>query len=442
MNRARRVACRALLALEKGRTQRLDQTLDGAELSVDDRGLARELAYGVERNRELLDAVLATFVTRALPRDPLPLVVLRLGAYQILFLSRVPPHAAVNETVGLLSARHGRGFVNAVLRQLVGAVVERDADTLADREITLVAGRALVAPRAALPDRQQDRVGHLAVRYSLPRFLMQRWCDRYGDAAEQIAAASSRTPSVWLRARRDEGATALATALAAAGVETEPGDEPLSLRWTGGVSPFATSLFAEGRFVAQDPTAMAAVAALAAVPGETILDLCAAPGTKATALAEAVGTSGKVYAYDANPARRPRIADNAHRLRLRDILLVVDDLATVPEVDAVLVDAPCSNTGVLARRVEVRRRLSPAMIDGLVVVQRRLLEEALGRVRAGGRVLYSTCSIEPEENETLVASVVANRGHVELQRSILPDPPHHDGGFHALVRRPVRGSGD
>jgi 16S rRNA (cytosine967-C5)-methyltransferase len=434
MSGARSLACQALLALEKGRAQRLQDSLRARALGAADRRLARELAFGVERQRALLDAVLEALAERGLPRDPLLRVALRLGAYQLLFLSRVPPHAAVHETVALVP--RGRAFVNALLRALAAGVRIGAADPARPRrEIELPDGRALVLDVDALPD-PRARSAWLAVRYSVPEFLARRWLERHGDEqAERIAAAASRTPAVWLRARRAIGAAALQEELAAAGVHTERGAHPLLLRWSGGGSPFSTAAFVAGRFVAQDPTALAAVEALDAQPGETVLDLCAAPGTKATALAELVAPAGRVFAWDAIAARRARIRENAHRLRLADVLCVVDDLAGVPAVDAVLVDAPCSNTGVLARRVEVRRRVTGAAIEALAAAQRELLREALARVRPGGRVLYSTCSIEPEENEAVVGAALGAAARLVAEHLTLPDPPDHDGGFWARLER-------
>jgi 16S rRNA (cytosine967-C5)-methyltransferase len=198
--------------------------------------------------------------------------------------------------------------------------------------------------------------------------------------------------------------------------------------------------FSEGHFSVQDLTAMKAVDLLNPQPGETVWDLCAAPGTKSTAIAERMQNQGRVLATDIHSARLTRIEDNRRRLGL-DIIAVQtispagEDLPSGP-FDAVLVDAPCSNTGVLGKRPEARWRLKPSDIEELSGLQLRLLENACERVKPGGRVVYSTCSIEPEENQAVIKALLDRRADWELatQLTFWPGRPA-DGGFAALLRR-------
>lgn len=435
MRSARSAAWRALVALEKGKVPRLDDALVRRGLSRADRALALELARGTERSRLFLDAVLGVIVDRGLPSDPRVRVALRLGAYQLLRLTRIPPYAAVAETVALL--RGQRGFANAVLRRLATCVQPRAANPEAPRrEAALGDERALVLGVDWLPDPEKQHAAYHATLHGLPVFVVERWQKFYGaQVAEQLAAAADRAPSVTLRVNRRLGdAAALQARLADEDVQTEPLDSPLLLRVSGGGSPFGGATFKEGWFVAQDPTSFAAVEAVGAQPGETVVDLCAGPGTKAAFLAEAVAPEGRVHAYDVSDARRLPIAENARRLGLEENLVVHDDPDALPTADRVMVDVPCSNTGVLARRVEVRRRLREGGWAELIEKQSALLTRALELVRPGGTVVYSTCSIEPEENEELVRAVAAEHRVVREMRT-LPDPPAHDGGFHAIVQR-------
>lgn len=428
---ARSAAHRALVEVARAHGARLSDHLDTAGLEPRDRALAREISFGVERRRRLLDFVLGSLAARGLPADPRALAALRIGAYQLLYLTRIPSHAAVDESVSL-AGRRTAGFVNAVLRRLCRAIAARPADPSRSRGELELEGDRTLQLEVELP---ADATARLALLQGLPGFLVRRWVDRFGETrAARIAAASSRTPVVCLRASARAGsAQELSRRLGEEGVECRTIEHPDMLAWTGGASPFETAAFGEGLFVAQDPTSVAAAQALGARAGEQVLDLCAAPGTKSTLLAEQVGPDGRVYAWDADHARLALVAENAERLRLPQLVLV-DDPGALPPMDRVLVDAPCSNTGVLARRVEVRHRIRASDIASCARAQVEMLRRAVGAVREGGRIVYSTCSIEAEENEQVVSELVSE-GTVRLvdQVTTLPDSPRHDGGYHAVL---------
>ncbi|HEX5050861.1 MAG TPA: transcription antitermination factor NusB [Planctomycetota bacterium] len=428
---ARAAALHALVALDRGRSDRLRAVLDEVPLAPRERSLANELAHGVLRRERLLDFVLDGLAHRGLPKDPRLRAALRLGAYQVLFVAGVPAHAAVHETVALV--RNNKGFANALLRRLAERVQPRAADPAAPTtELVLRADRSLELPKP-LP---ADDVERLAIVHSLPGSLLQRWRQRFtGDELRQIAEAASAVPGVFLRVSAGRDREALRAALGAAGVACEPVDHPRLLRWVGGSSPFASAAFRGGQFVVQDPTALAAAEAVPCGAGSTVVDLCAAPGTKTTLIAERVRPGGRVFAFDPDPARRARIAENVARLGLEDPVCIVDDFGALPLADAVLADVPCSNTGVLGRRVEVRRRLATTTFTSLAALQRELLARAIELTRPGGAVVYSTCSIDREENEEVVAAVSASLCAVEHTRLTLPLAGAHDGGFVAVLRR-------
>lgn len=433
----------------------LAASLSRHALAPRDRDLARELVQGVWRLRGSLDALLAVCSKRALDDlDPHVVWALRLGAYQIVSLDRVPTRAAVHATVEALKttrSAHAAGFVNAVLRKastLTLDVVDEAAAPDPCRSLPRGDGRVVILGQPVFPAPEQGEAAHLAARWSHPGWLVERWLADLGrDGTLQVLAAGLARPWLSLRPAAD-ARERLEAALTERGVEFEREGTCLVLPSAGRVEELPG--FAEGWFFVQGPTAASVVPALAPAQGDGVLDLCAAPGGKTLALAAAVGEKGAVFAADSSETRIERLRAEITRRGVRNVAAVVAD-ATDPEslpkglasrstegFDGVLVDVPCSNTGVLGRRVEARWRLEgPERVIMLAEQAAHLLLVAAGKVRVGGRVAYSTCSIEPEENSRVVRGFLAEDPDFELvsEQAALPAGGRRDGGYHAILTR-------
>lgn len=454
--------------------QVLEERLSSSRLSPADRRLAVELVYGCIRREATLDAVLGAYVSR--PRGDVETglwVLLRLGAYQLCLLTSIPPHAAVGETVQLareIGRPQWSGMLNGVLRNIARGLDESFVGAASTRAFPFVDRRsweavAEVSAEARSPgtyrrldrdlfaDPGLDPAGYLAAAGSLPRWLVDRWLPRYGFSEVLEFARWFDGPgrlSLRVNVLQTDRVNLLG-ALAEAGIAATPGSTPACLRLerTGRVEELPG--YAEGWFSVQDESAQEAAALIDPRPGEQILDLCAAPGGKATHLAELLGDRGRVVAADVHAARIERIRESAARLRLTCVETVlipdirIDGVELPAEAcgatvfDAALVDAPCSNTGVLGKRPEARWRITPDDLQDLPRLQRRLLGAAIQRVRRGGRVVYSTCSIEPEENGAVVQAVLRDHPVWTLtrERAALPGRPG-DGGYLALLNSSER----
>lgn len=422
----RRAAYRILRAVQDG--QPFDQALDQAvaELPDADRRLAHELAAGVLRHRNDLDARLQPLVHRGWGSvTPELRDILRLGAYQLSVLDRVPPHAAVSTTVELARTTLGEKaarFANAILRGIGG--------------------------RAAPPPRSTDAAAHLADRYSHPEWLVRRWLVRFGEQeTEELLAWNNRRPPLVLQPARED-LEQLQRRLWEHGVAAQraPFDAGLLLE---SARPADLPGFRDGAFVVQDG-AQALVARFAACPpGATVYDACAAPGGKSIALGH---RAGRVLAGELRRDRSRRLAENLRRAGSGREFPVVASAAAPPcrQVDLVLLDAPCLGTGTFARHPEARWRVRPEALNRLADQQRGLLEGVAPAVRPGGWLVYATCSLEPEENEAQVNAFLER--HPEFSRdpggamppglsnahgdlALLPQRHGVDGAFAARLRR-------
>jgi 16S rRNA (cytosine967-C5)-methyltransferase len=426
-----------------------------------DRRLVTQLVCGVIRRRATLDALIAPFIQRPLATvEPVLRDLLRLGAYQLAILTHIPPYAAVHATVAAateLQLRRASGLLNAVLRRLA-AVVSDDCltapaadavpleepippplDSLGSPQLPSCRYRRLRQP--LLPDPQTHPLHYLATAFSYPRPLLSRWLSRYSwEHTLRYAAWFNTPPALWIRVNcRVISRETYRLRLAAAGIDAYPGPHPQSLYLPD--PPPITQLpgYAEGEFTVQDHSAMLVASALEPKPGWHILDLCAAPGGKTTHLAELMHDQGRIIACDIDQCRLETLHRLTQRLRLQCVVPhCLPPHAPPPDgpFDAALVDVPCSNTGVLHRRPEARWRWRSHALNTLRQRQTQLLLHALAVTRPGGPVIYSTCSLEPEENEQLICAVRRAVPHlrIELQHHALPGQPA-DGAYYARLRR-------
>ncbi len=396
---AREMALQILAAAESRRAysdRLLESRLRDRGLSPGDARLVTTLVQGVLRRRATLDHHLAAFTGIHWERLPLWIrTALRLGAFQILFLDRIPASAAVTESVEL--AKHyghpgTAGLVNAVLRRLAGG------------------------ERAPLPDVDAEPIRHLAIQHSHPEWLVARWLARYGpDTAGRLLDADNREPLVCVRANGTRiSPAALTQALEEAGHRTAPGANggPV-LVLPGGFVAGASPLFREGLLSLQDEAESVVVGLLEARPGDRVLDLCAAPGGKAGQIAEAIGGDGRLTAVERHGSRARALRENlVGRLRISNADVVCADGTRPPfarPFDSVLLDAPCSGLGVLRRRADARWRKDESSIASMTKLQQPLLSAAAALTRPGGILVYSVCSLEPEETDHIVSTFLA--GH-------------------------------
>jgi 16S rRNA (cytosine967-C5)-methyltransferase len=427
----------------------LDERFSRAPMKLADRRLAAELVYGVLRRLATLDAVLAAYSARPLDElDPAVRQVLRLGVYQMLFLERVPQRAIVDESVRLARATEksrATGFVNAVLRS-----IGRDLRFVAapdparpQHSFELRPGRSCVLGRKVLPP-PAESAAHLAAALSFPVGLMRRWLARYGTSrACELCRLANEPPPLFIRPNALRiSPEQLIEKLRAEQVEAKRSATGRTLLLPPRTQPARPRAFREGLFQVQDDSSAAVAPFLGPQPGENVADLCAAPGGKACHMAELMQNRGMIAAVDDSAQRLKRLIENAQRLDLRIIATVESEAANFArqhpgKFDRVLLDAPCSNTGVLRRRVEARWRFSGAALAELTALQRALLDAALHCLRPGGRLVYSTCSVEPEENARLVAAALRSAPgfRLEAQEEFLPTRDGGDGLFMARIIR-------
>jgi 16S rRNA (cytosine967-C5)-methyltransferase len=457
---SRRIVEEVLADVEEGRgTARdlLDRALEGRPLDPRDRDLAREIAYGTVRRLTTLDHLLShRSKLRLRNLEPRVRSALRAGAYQLLFLDRVPASAAVHEAVAGARRAGGpraAGYVNAVLRTLAREISGRgDGDGDGDPRRTIPGGdgRHVLLARPVLPDPAEDASGSLSVRWSMPRWIVKRWRSSLGEerTLEALRASAAR-PATWLQPLPGRGA-ALRESLAAGGVPfEEEGDPPaFLLRGAGAVEELPG--FAEGLFLVQDPAAARATALLDPRHGESILEIGAGRGGKTVVLAARVAPGGRVTAADRDGARLEMLRSTLRRTDAEEGSVTVIEGDALAEgilpagpFDRVLVDAPCSNTGVLARRVEARHRLEPQHLETLAALGRRLLEAGLERLRPGGTAVHSVCSLEPEEGPETVRRAVRKRPEFGIlsEELLLPVPGRRDGGYAAVIGRSAATAG-
>lgn len=392
-------------------------------MSAADRALCQELVYGAVRWQAALDWLIAR-KTNGRTQKPALQDLLRLGLYQIFWLDRIPDHAAVHETVEM--AKHGgfgaqAGFVNAVLR---GCLREFDQTKQALDELK----------------KTQPHIG-----WSHPEWLVTRWQKRWGiEMMEQLLEWNNTPPKTFARInmlKADPGR--LLTQWRDENVEydfvrRDWFEENLVFELKSHPPLAGLPSFQQGLFYIQDPGTLLAVHELNPQPGETVLDLCAAPGGKTTYIAQLMRNEGRVLAVDVSDARLKLIRENCIRLGAACVEAISLSHVALPtsHFDKVLIDAPCSNTGVMRRRVDLRWRIQPDEIQRLKNDQLDLLRRAVPLLKPGGSLIYSTCSLEPEENTEVVKQFLGEHTEFKLEREreLVPFADGVDGAFVATLQ--------
>jgi len=415
---------------------------------------ATDLVFGVMKNRSLIDGVIEKVSAVPVARiSPEILNVIRVAIYELIYCPLTPEHAIVSQAVENAKAVAGRkqaGFVNAVLRQTTRHI-EAHEKSLGDAPASRVIPQNMLTgcqfDLDLLDDPQQSPIYYLAGAFSLPQWLVEGWLKTYGpEKTRQICFACNRRPSIYLLPNiLKTTVEELLEKLQGRGVQCKLVAEMDMIRLD---SPGAISSlpgFDEGLFTVQDISAATVIKTLQPKFEWSILDLCAAPGTKTSQLAIATGGRAKIVATDIDGQRLKMVGQNISRLDISGSVVAVE-YADLDEYigrcgcfDCVLVDAPCSNTAVMARRPEVRYRLITRVVEALARTQLDLLLRAKELVKPGGIICYSTCSIQPDENNFVVRRFLADSDFEPgFEKLTLPSAEgfDHDGGYAAVVRRP------
>lgn len=385
----------------------VNKRLSQFPLKGPERGLFTELVYGVTRTRNTLDWVLAKFLKKDLESfTPQIRNILRLGTYQLLYLDKIPAHAAINESVEqakIYGHKGVAGLVNGVLRNLLR---QKDGITF--------------------PSIESDPVKHISLKYSHPEWLVSRWIEEFGTDSTITLCQYNNSPANLairvntLKTTREElyqnflarGLKVIKSTIIPEGIifEEWPGLENMPE-------------FADGLFLMQDEGSMLVAHVLNPLNNTTIVDACAAPGTKTTHLAQLIGDEGKVLAFDIHPHKLKLIEDNCKRLGIRSVEINLGDARELAnhvqeKVDFVLVDAPCSGLGVLGRRADARWRKTPELLNELPLLQIDILKGASKILSPDGVLVYSTCSIAREENQEVIVKFLADNDDFYLESII------------------------
>lgn len=378
-----------------------------------EKAFCTELVYGTMRYRLTIDYVLGRLLSRPLISLNISVKnVLRLAIYQLAYLPEIPERAVIHSAVDQVKHSKFSGLApltNGVLRNYL-----RQKNNM------------------EFPARGTDLALHDSIFYSMPLWIVKRWLTAFGpEVTEQILQVSNERPPWTIRLNRLWADPCQArNFLANEGIQTEAGlflEEAFNLQEMP-VSLEETKSFSRGAFFVQDESSMLVAHLLDPKPGELLVDLCAAPGGKSTHLAELMQDQGHVVSVDNHPHKIELIVQNARRMGLDSIQPVLGDaryfqLDSASEADGVLVDAPCSGTGVFRRRVDAKYRKKPQDIEDLVLLQRDILNQAVKIVKPGGRLVYSTCTLEYEEDEGQIEWFLAQHPQFEVEdyRAFLPD---------------------
>jgi len=424
---------------------------------------ATDLVFGTIRNRIVIDDVITQFADCPVERiQPRLLNIIRVASFELIYSPQTPEYSIVNEAVSVakaLAAKKQTGFVNAVLRQITRHIQNRRiplSQANPKKAIPQSTATGCQFDTDILPAPEASPTDYLSTAFSLPKWLITDWLNEFSlEQVRQICFAGNRRPSIYIRPNTLTITTQqLAKKFSQADIDFEiiPDVIPAEaeIRISNNVdasmikigSPRAiTELpgFTEGLFTIQDITASLPAWLLEPQPEWTILDLCAAPGTKTTQLAELTEDSAKIIATDIDAERLKSVEENIIRLGITCVNIVPYGQIPNSKFDCVLLDVPCSNTGVLAKRIEIRYRINTEAIKQLSQTQGNLLTAAAKMIRPNGKICYSTCSIQKAENSRLIKDFLLKNPCFELESELLTLPSvngiDHDGGYVAIIAR-------
>jgi len=397
---------------------------------------ATDLVSGTIRNQAVIDMVIAKFADCPVGRIPARVLnIIRIGAYELIYSPATAEHAIVNEAVEnakTIAGKKQTGFVNALLRQIVRHISNRQillSQANAQRTLPQTFSTGCEFDSELLPEPKTSPADYFSSAFSLPKWLVIDWLAEFGaELTRQICFASNRRSSIYLRPNTLITTTAqLADKFRQADIGFEILADQTMLKIKSPRLIAQLPGFAEGLFCVQDITASQAVKALEPACDWTILDLCAAPGVKTTQLAELTGDKAKIIATDIDSQRLQKVKENTARLGINSVSVVAyEDLQKVSDevglFDCILLDVPCSNTGVLAKRVEARYRIRPKTIKDLAKIQSGLLETAAALIKPKGKICYSTCSIQKDENSERVNKFLLQNRNFKLESELLTLP--------------------
>ena len=424
---------------------------------------ATDLVFGTIRNRAAIDKVIAEFSGRLVERiQPELLNIIRVASFELVYCPQTPEYSIVNEAVNMakaLARKKQTGFVNAVLRQITRHIKNRQislSQTDLRRALPQNISTGCQFDKDILPDPQTSPAEYFSIVFSLPEWLVTDWLNEFSEEqVRQICFASNRRPSIYirpntLRTTTEEIAEKFHQAdidfdivsnviPAEAGIKESSDADNSIIRLKSPKAITELPGFKEGLFAVQDITAALPARLLNPRPDWKILDLCAAPGTKTTQLAELTEDSAKIIATDIDAERLKSVNENTARLGITCVNILQYEQILNSTFDAVLLDVPCSNTGVLAKRIEVRYRVNPKAVKELAKTQASLLAAAAKMLKPKGRICYSTCSIQKAENSRLVKDFLRDNPDFELQSELLTLPSaqefDRDGGYVAIITR-------
>lgn len=422
----------------------LDKFLDG----TDQRQRATDLVFGTLRNLAAIDSVINSFSGCLVKRIQRKLInIVRIGCYEIIYTPSTAEHSIVNEAAQVAKAIAGQkqvGFINALLREILRHVANRQISlSQVNNKRTLPQNMETGCEFDSefLPDIENNRAEYLSTAFSLPGWLIGDWLKEFGDSGTyDICAACNRRPSVYIRPNTLKTTSeTLIRKFRENNIELEevPNEANLLLKSPSDVSRLPG--FDEGLFIVQDLTASLPVKQLKPRREWKILDMCAAPGGKATQMAEATGDSASIIATDIDSQRLLKVKENIDRLGIKSV--EIRDYAHIDgmDFDCIMLDVPCSNTGVLAKRIEMRFRLKPDSITKFAKTQRELLEKASTMIKPYGAICYSTCSIQKQENKNIIQDFLASHANFSAvsEQLVLPSASKfdHDGGYATVLVR-------